>query len=473
MKIKILFILIFSYFFIFFTDKNTFAKNKEQEKKKILTLEMVFSQTEKSFPGLDLVRIDEKIASNRLLGLQGLFDTTITSKNTISPFGYYNNGYLDLYINQPTTLWGTTFFSGWRNGFGKFPVYEGKKETLSLGEFRAGFELPLLKDGEIDKNRTSLAKAEVDLQIAKLKILEKRNKTLKSVGEKYWKWVATGNKYLIAKNVLNIAEKRIKDLEISFKSGLISKMDLLENQRSIFQRQQKLIIEERDFRSAATELSFYFRGEDGTPLNPEDYNYPLIYDLENLSEKYHPEADLTRVLKNNPEYLVLEEKINKINLEVLLYRNQLSPSLDLQFAISQDIGSGSQTRQPFELDAGIYFSYPFQLREYSGRLKEAENDLKKLNLEKQLFSDNLLNELKVAYYQITSGWQNYQNACQEYELANKLQIMENERVLLGNSDLLILNLREQNTADAASRKVTSFTDFLQAVLSYESLVYNL
>jgi len=47
---------------------------------------------------------------------------------------------------------------------------------------------------------------------------------------------------------------------------------------------------------------------------------------------------------------------------------------------------------------------------------------------------------------------------EELDLAKKLVDMENKRFLNGDSNLLLLNLREQNYAEAELRKVEAFSD---------------
>lgn len=463
---------------ILFSIENSIAKEEiigyiDKNKTNILKLEDLFISIENSFPIFKIAQIEKNISENKLLSLQGNFDTYIVAKNDSIPLGYYRNNYSDFYIKQNTTLWGSTFFGGWRNGLGKFPAYEGKKETLSFGELRLGFEIPLLKNGFIDKNRTNLVKAQIEININDLKIIQKRNELFQKSSEKYFKWVATGNKYLISQDLLNLAQKRMKDLEESYKLGIIDKINVLENKRAIYQRQQKLLISQRDYKQASFELSMFFRNDLGQIIDLEKYNFPTKYKIQENLEKYNPSKDFENSMYKNPELKIIQEKISKQNAELLLNENQINPALDFQMALSQDIGSGSETKQPFELDFGIYFSYPFQQREYTGKIEENKNQIKQLELEKTFIKDSFLNDIKISFNNLKTNLENYNISKLEYNLAKELQELESERFKLGNSDILILNIREQNTADAGERKVNAFTDLLKSVIDYNAVLYNL
>jgi len=471
-------ILLILIFLSFMLSQKAYSKEEiighiDKNKTNILNLEDIFLSIEKSFPVFEITKIEKTISQNRLLSLQGNFDTYLTAKNSFIPLGYYTNNYFDFYIKQNTTLWGTTFFGGWRNGIGKFPSYEGKKETLSFGEFRFGLEIPILKNGFIDKNRTNLIKAQIEININDLKIIQKRNELFRKASEKYFKWVSAGNKYLIAEDLLNLSQKRMQYLEESYKLGITDKINVLENKRAIYQRQQKLLIAQRDYKQASFELSMFFRDEIGQIIDLEKYNFPTKYKIEEDLKKFNPLKDFENSLYKNPELKIVEEKISKQKVELLLSENQINPSLDFQIALSQDIGPGSETKQPFEIDIGVYFSYPFQQREYTGKIQEIKNQIKQIELEKNFIKETYLNDIKISFNNLKTNLENYNISKLEYNLARELQELESERFKLGNSDIIILNIREQNTADAVERKINAITDLLKSIIDYNAILYNL
>ena len=101
-------------------------------------------------------------------------DTSLEAKGKFEPEGFYETERFDVWIEQPTQLWGTTFMGGYRIGTGDFAVYDGEAKTNSGGEYRAGVSVPLLQGGRIDPNRVELWRSRIELEKAEPIILQKR-----------------------------------------------------------------------------------------------------------------------------------------------------------------------------------------------------------------------------------------------------------------------------------------------------------
>ena len=106
-----------------------------------LTLAEVLASVELSYPLFLSARLDRDLAEAELRAARGGFDPIWKTRAQIAPFGYYEYQRLDTYLEIPTPLYGATFSGGYRLGRGKIPDYDGKQETLSGGEVRAGLSV--------------------------------------------------------------------------------------------------------------------------------------------------------------------------------------------------------------------------------------------------------------------------------------------------------------------------------------------
>ena len=123
-----------------------------------LVLDDVLSAAEKSFPALLATEQRRMVTEGDYISAQGAFDTVVKSQNRWSVIGLYENQNYDVSVEQPTPYWGTTFFGGWRRGTGDYPIYDGKNITATDGELRAGVNVPLWRNREIDRRRAGLSK---------------------------------------------------------------------------------------------------------------------------------------------------------------------------------------------------------------------------------------------------------------------------------------------------------------------------
>ncbi|WP_087142090.1 TolC family protein [Crenothrix polyspora] len=156
---------------------------------KSLILDDVLSTAEKSFPAL-LAAEQRRIATEGdYISAQGAFDTTVKSQNRWSVIGLYENQNYDVSVEQPTPYWGATFFGGWRRGTGDYPVYDGKNITATDGEFRAGVNVPLWRNREIDRRRAGLKQAELAQLIAGHDVDQALLDIRRQAAYRYWDWV--------------------------------------------------------------------------------------------------------------------------------------------------------------------------------------------------------------------------------------------------------------------------------------------
>lgn len=422
-----------------------------------LEFQTVIQELATNYPPLEQARLKRKITEGKLLEKQSAFDTELKSKNVLTPLGYYENIQLDTSITQPTPLWGTTFFSGYRLGNGSFADYDGKKETLSLGEWRGGLEVPLLKNGAIDPSRAEIQALQMQLQIVDLDIFEKRLKFTQKALETYWDWLAAHHQKRVAQKVLNLALLRNEQLKAQIELGKKPPIDRVENQRAVLKRQNKMIELSQKERSAAYKLSLYLKNQ-RIPTDREAIEFPPG------PAQCALEATpmIQRALSRRPERLINRIQIQQNQLGTQLAENQRLPNLDLFLVLSQDFGEGSKTKQPFEAQTGLQFKWPLQMRKARGQLQQLQAENQQLKLNDQFLKAQIKREVQAALLKRNMACKQMSLAENEVKLSTQLALGEKARFDLGATSLYIVNKREQDLADAQLKNIGSIQAFYQA-----------
>ena len=167
-----------------------------------IALSTVLRSVETHYPLIAAAERDRDVADADLLSAEGAFDPQWRTRAAGSPLGYYQPLTLDTMLTQPTPLWGAQFFAGYRFGQGLsytgIPIYDGKLETNSLGELRAGVSIPLWRNGPIDRARASIRRAELGRTAASLGVAQQRIEAARGATVAYWEWVAAGRRMVVA-----------------------------------------------------------------------------------------------------------------------------------------------------------------------------------------------------------------------------------------------------------------------------------
>jgi cobalt-zinc-cadmium efflux system outer membrane protein len=154
---------------------------------------------------------------------RGAFDPRLEGDGKLLTGAYYDLRSADAELRQPTTLWGSEIYVGYRVGRGvneRWPTYRDD-QTLSGGEVRAGIEVPIWRGGLIDPERAARARA-VDLEEAADQDLSVTKLDLElAAARAYWSWVSAGQNRRVAQDLLDLAEQRDAQLRRRLQAGSI------------------------------------------------------------------------------------------------------------------------------------------------------------------------------------------------------------------------------------------------------------
>lgn len=444
-----------------------------------LELQTVIDSVQAVLPTLIAAERERDAANAELLAAQGGFDPALRARGSILALGYYRYGTVDVFVEQPTPLWGASLFAGYRfggplvQGSPGIPDYYGNMQTNSAGEIRAGINIPLLRNGPIDRRRTQIQQRSQGVRIAEADLERARIDATRMATIRYWEWVAAGRKLVVARDLLRIATERNTGLSVRAEAGDLPRYEAQDNERTVLLRQALVVAGEQSLQRAAIELSLYYRDREGRPLVPDAALLPDALPLPDaaLTASAADPSQETYALEHRPELRRLEAQRAQARLELDLAQNQLLPQLDVIAQVSQDFGSSFSmydTRGRTELSAGVAIEVPIVMRQQIGRLRAAEAALARIEAQRAFARDRVLADVRDAVAQLRAALQRTEMATREVQVAMQVEQAERERFRQGDSNIFLVNQREQARAEAEQRRIDAITDWLRARAAFRA-----
>jgi outer membrane protein TolC len=435
-----------------------------------LTVEEVVRSAAERYPLVLAALRDEDAAEGELLSARGGFDPAWRTGAAAAPFGGYRNWRAETVVEQPTPLWGTSVFAGYRISSERdtFPVYDQRLATNQLGEVRGGVRVPLLRDGPVDRRRAAIERARLGTDLAKLTVAQQRIEVVRAATHRYWDWVAAGRRLAIAREWAELANKRDSDIAERAQAGDIAEIDRKENRRTILQRRAAVIAAERLLIEAANELSLFLRDAQGKALVVDASRLPQSIPVTGAAAPANPSAAEAQALQHRPELARLGALREQARVERDLARNQRLPAIDVLVAGSKDFGPGDPRWDRPVLEAAVLIDVPLLARAAAGREQSQQSTMARLDWQQQLARDRIAADVRNAIVAVQTAKQRADLAAEELEVAEALEKAEMDRFYAGESTLLIVNLREQAAVEAGVRLVDGLADLHKAVATYRA-----
>jgi outer membrane protein TolC len=443
-----------------------------------LDLAEVLSSAERAYPLLVAAQADVAAADGEALSAAGGFDPGLKARGILTPdkLGPYPQIRFDSTVEWTVIGTPLSVFGGYRNGqplssIGIQPYYR-ERETYPLGELRAGASVPLLRNLLIDRRRASITRTELGQEGARQAQALQRLEVARLAAFRYWDWVAAGMRRQVARDLLGIAEARDRQLAVRVKTGDVPFFDQQDNQRAVAQRRSLLVQTQRGVEQASFELALFVRNDEGAPLQPGDERLPSSFPepLPNFGD----DASLDEALARRPDVqrLLIQERQQQV--ELAFQRNQLWPSLDVGMVFSQDLGTNPGTADPKlnvpELEFSATLDVPLVFRAPIGRIRSAEAGLARLAAQLRLNRDRVAADVKDARSALDAAKERVKFNREEVDVARKLEAGERQKFELGDSNLLFVNLRETQSAEARLREIDALLDYHRAVAAFRAAV---
>lgn len=431
------------------------------EEATVLSREAVVGSVLSSHPLIKAVSEEAAMAEGENLSAQGAFDPSLKGESSSYAFGDYSGTSENLGVELPLEWQGARLGAGYRRGGGTFPIYDDILATNNGGEFRAGIEIPLLRDGPIDRRRALMERTLLQKVVAAKNIQQRKIELVRAANLTYWEWVATRFKRQIYQDLLQVAEVRDGHLSQRVKKGDLPQFDLTDNKRALLQRRSQLLSAEAQLRKSEFELSLLYRDAEGAPRSVINLKHPTVFPnppMELLPEELYIEE----AIRARPELERLTQQIAQNDVELKLSENQMLPKLDLQLASSADTGAGSTSRDEGELKVAVKLEVPLQQRTQRGKIQALQAKNREVTQLRTFAEQRISTDVQDASTALKLARERLAVAQQEVKAALDLEAGERTRLELGDSNLIFVNLREQTSADAKVREIDALSDCWKA-----------
>ncbi len=431
-----------------------------------LTLNTIIKRLRSTHPTFEQATAMLAQSEGELLSSEGVFDPKVKLGVKGQPTGKYVKGQAFARVEQQTPLWGARVYAGWRRGFGSFADYDGDLETLSAGEFSAGFEMPIWRGGVIDEMRAQIRRAEFGVLSARQQRAFVGLLLENAATQAYWNWVESGQQLTIREQLLEVARTRLSNVRRRIVKGDAEEVLAIDSERMVAGREAIVVSARGKLASSALKLSLYLRNPDGSRRTPKDSELPLALPRPRRID----EATLTRAVERGqakrPDLAMMRLKQQRLQVDVDLRKNEVAPQIDLQGWIAKDIGSGSDTLQPLDVGVGVKLEMPLLLRKERGKLRSARSKLRALRSKTQLAEDKVEVEVRAAAVALNVAYEKVALTTRQRRAADRMAQAERRRLELGSVDFFKVNRRELSAADAAAKEVAATVNYYRALADF-------
>ncbi len=423
-----------------------------------LTPQEVVSSSLKHYPMVIEAVQQLEVQTNQVTEAKGAFDGKVKGEMNSRVDGFYGGDAYKLGVEKPIPYFNSKIYGGRRQSYGDFPSYEGKLETLNEGENFAGISISLLRNSLIDMNRYNLRyrqqdrqQAQVGLDLVKLNV---QTMALKA----YWAWLVKGHELKVYTNILELATARAGNIDRRIKVGDLARIYAAENNQYIVKRKAQVEAMNLEFQQASFYLSLFHRNADGKPIPLSSQSLPAL-DNQKLIARSDIDGIYQRALTANLDLKILDAKEKQAELDIQLGTNEMLPQVDLNYEWSQDRGVGSSTLSQNENRVMLNVEIPIQYRKGAGKRRAGKAKLEQVKVKSQFTKEKVRVEVQSLVAKINAFAEIFNLTSEQVELSNKLADAERKKFFRGASDLILVNIREENLAEAQVKN-------LEALLKY-------
>jgi outer membrane protein, heavy metal efflux system len=402
-----------------------------------------------NFPLIEAAVLKAKSADGDVLAAEGEFDHKLGFKSRNRIEEKYDNSYFESTLERVTPWRGVSLMAGHRQGLGTFPAYDGKYATSAAGEIFAGLSFPILRNSSTDSARTGLAIAQIEKQQAEEELRLKKNLYVHKALSLFLKWRLEQQKLMIRKEILALAESRTFMLERRLKAGDLEAIKLTDNVRSIRKRQEELLKAEIEVSRYRTELSLYLPDK---PLSTEPAPF----------SKVSPELQVSPALslENVPQVRIAELEIKKLRLSEDLFDQGRLPGLSVDLLGAKEL-SNNEPYDPERLSIGLKFDYPLENRKARGKTVAFSYKAQAAQKQNQYIRNELTRFHGFSMESALMSVKRWKTVSEEFDNTARMALAEKSKWAQGSSDLFLVNLREQDVADADIRRWTALYEIKQ------------
>jgi outer membrane protein TolC len=420
--------------------------------------------------------IQQELNSAKAKKSEAPFDTRLDADSVQRQGSTYNTTYQKIALEKRFYGSPVSAYAGYDISGGYTPQYDSAQITSTLGRQFVGLKMNLLSGFTMDDERLNvynsiLDKEKSDYEIELSKLLVK-TEAMKA----YLGWIMAGSELTSYERLLKIAEIRQAAMEKRLKTGDLAEIAVKENYNNVLKRRVKVMSSQDYFNKASQYLSLYYRDSQCNTIVPSQnvlpYSLPKVKKLPDIPIV----KEVNEAVQNRPEFKIIQTQLQQIINQQKLAGNYLLPKLNLALQYNQN-NSDTATSYYFQLNqqevvGKLQFSLPLDRSYGKGMSAETDASYRKLLNDRQLLLEQLKSQIETLHYSISATASQVDISKSSNQLAQDLLSAENKRVNNGDSNLFMLNLREDNAINAYLDYINIINNNYQALIEYNFLTGN-
>lgn len=326
--------------------------------------------------------------------------------------------------------------------------------------------------------------------------------TVRGVEDAYWSAVATDEQQRVAVKSLEASQKLLEQTKVQYEVGVVSKVEVVEAEAGVAEREVELIDARNAYRTAQDTLIDHVLGAKLEPSSrmlvnpidrPEEYaNY--VVDEEEAARK---------AMAQRPELASLDDAIKQQEILRTFNKNQMAPQIDMVASVgyqglagkpckinpsatfgctpaaaafvSNTFGSdfGSSLDNYFQKDGALnwsvggVFSIPLGNHAPRARKRQAEIQLRRIQTERTRLVQGIVLEIRKAARDLRSAQEGIDAAERRRLAAEEEFRAEGIRLEQGESTPFDVLQRERDLVSAEGQKITAYQRYRGAVAGLE------
>ncbi len=428
----------------------------------VFTIDQFIEMVRANHPIMKQAGLRIQQADADLLSAKGGFDPLVgmdAKRKTFDGTNYYY--YTNPELKIPTWI-GADIKAGIENNGGQYITSEASAGQSSY----LGIEMPLAKGLLMDKRRATLQQAKIYREQSEQERLNMLNNLLFDAYQAYWQWTGRFQLFNIYSRFVEIAKDRYRLVKIAFREGDRSSVDTVEALTQVQQFQLMQSDALLQLTNAQLDLSNYLWSENDSlfmlpaSFKPDTVQFVRYKDL--------PPAEdlLQRANRFNPQLRIYDFKLNALDVDRRLKRQQILPSIDLKANL---LNQGHNVFKGWNAGLfennyilGLGIKMPLFLREGRGDYKKSLLKIRETRYEQQYKRVEVENKVR-SYLNETTQLQQQLGLMQS--ALNNYQVLLNAeyfRFQNGESSLFLINTRENKLIETAEKLISLRVKYLKS-----------
>ncbi len=419
-----------------------------------LTLEQFLARVRDAHPLAQQADLARRQARADLRAARGGFDPVFSATWDYKRFkgiGYYDE--LDTRVTVPTP-WGVDFKVGWERAAGA--IINPERATPGNGLLSAGLSIPIGPRLLADERRTGLQQSELAVDAADAEAEAALVRLLQAASRDWGVWYEAEARARIARDGVVLARFRLDAVRRRVVEGDAAAIDSVEA-RAEWERRELAELDAQAYAATARlTITGYLWDRAGAPLPLPAQTAPATALLSpGLSLGGTDAAALARLAREHPAVRQARARWLQAEAQRRLTLTQVLPSASAEvsaLAAGRSLGDlPSLSDAADDAKAGVSLRVPLFARRELGRLRAAEDRARQLAVERdrvmrevQLAAQRALLELRAAEGQLDGQ-------ARVLVASEALLAAEQRRFDIGESSLLVVNLRERAVLDERLR----------------------